>query len=295
LWLSLDFQAVILLQEGRADEAMEVTRELLQLAGPQNRVAVRSGLRLMAKIELWRGDVESATRCAERAFALLEPEGTDEPEIRLALADIAAVRGRHEEAIGQLERVLSSGLYRPVWVTAAVDLAAVHREVGRLVQARQLCTEMLREAERAGMEIQAAYAVGTLGQIDLAEGDGRSALVRLREAAAGAGRQRHRLEMEFSVGVAEAHLAQGDLAAAEAALRAAEAMTVGRRSCFVEAALQIQWAALCLARGQDPTGPLGQAESLTAALEPEADLRRKIERLKREASSLGWRVSPSRG
>lgn len=164
------------LASGRWTDALATVAEArARLADPPHPAL---GLACYQQAELFRlrGDLDRA----ESAYRASSRHG-HHPMPGLALLELA--RGHTATAAATIERALlqpGRSAERPTLLAAAVD---IFREAGDLTRAGAAARELADVATGSRSPLLAAMVDHAAGTVELAEGDGAAALVRLREAA----------------------------------------------------------------------------------------------------------------
>lgn len=116
---------------------------------------------------------------AEAAYRLANQYGRD-PQPGLAL--LRLIQGRVDEAVGTIERVVSTT--KPVWKRARLlpALFEIMYAANKLDRAREISDELASIAEEFNTEILGAIAAHACGAIELADGKYREAIESLQHA-----------------------------------------------------------------------------------------------------------------
>jgi Flp pilus assembly protein TadD len=146
-----------LLRAGDAAGALAALDPILA-ANPKNHQARVT--RVLALIET--GELARAEDEAERALALSSADGTVAPVLadkaRGVLASVLRLRGKNEEAEAEYRRILAND---PGNDPAAVDLARLLGETGRLDEAERILDGVLAKDPRDGMALAARFQLET--------------------------------------------------------------------------------------------------------------------------------------
>jgi len=275
-------RAGALRRAGRIEQAVSAFEEALSRLPEGDRAAAVLGEMSLALAEA--GRLKQAMEALERALELcVMPEA--EAPLRVRMGDLMHDAGRVDEASAQLEQALET--YRREddtvgMLTASINLANVLASRGAEAEAGARFELVHEEAQAAGHEYLAAYALLGAGLAAHAAGDLDPARASYEKAFA----VLQRLHATRDAGLCQAYLAwldftQGDTERAaeqaEAALRVIEASGNVRYAALVRGRLAVMEAALgwldasasdveralsCITRDRDPC--LGAALSLHA-------------------------------
>ncbi len=145
-------------QTGQADEAMEVGRQILELAGEDPEVYVAGKLALAAGFQ-GKGDTATALSIYDELEA-----ATSDRNLRLTILDAqaqaCAEMGRHAAAARAYQAIIDG--YRDnldIYHNAMMGLAAVRRSQGRLDDSARLYEQVARETVDQGMRLWALESV----------------------------------------------------------------------------------------------------------------------------------------
>jgi len=158
------------------DADREVRRAQAWLAGPPIEPAIGEAHYRRAELLRLRGKPADA----EHAYREASQWGR-RPDPGLALLRLAA--GDGVAAVASIRRALdeTAGMARARLLAPYIEIML---EVGDVAAARSATTELAALADRSGAALLLALAARAEGEVQLAEGDARSALTALRQAAA---------------------------------------------------------------------------------------------------------------
>jgi DNA-binding CsgD family transcriptional regulator len=170
-------RAEILLFEGAWPEAMSEATRACERRALSDRRPPAAALYVQGEILRLRGDVAAAQEAYRRASRM-----GYEPQPGLALLLMA--QGRLDAACATIRRVVTATtdpFERTRLLPAYIEIMLSRSEIE---EARTACAELEELAETIDTDVVRALAAHARGAVEMAHGDGRTALVRLRGALA---------------------------------------------------------------------------------------------------------------